>query len=209
MNYLGFGLGRVVFSIDENTIVKIPYNQRGIEQNQEEFSTYDNTKPYGEVFKIENNILHMELLDVCAELFNDFVFDRIHCTLYDDSTEKTIELNCDKNCAECEHNACIGLFNEEETKTILDNAIESKNIQVGRDKNGILKIYDYASTSGNCDLIFYDELVPLFLEYYEEHPTLDVLFCDWVKDKELPTQVFDINVLYKNANKQKRRKYTN
>lgn len=205
MEYLSYGTGRVVFKVDENTVVKIPYNQSGLEQNQQEYNTYMDNFPlqvYAECTLYSNGWLYMEYLQDCStEYYNHE--DKVHCSVYDDSTEKTLVFTCKGDCVNCKHNTFVPFTDEELAK--IETYKTKDRVQVGRDKNGILKFYDYATaTPTDRKFIFDKAYLDLFNEYLAEN-NYNILFADWVEGKTLPQAVGNREAVYKHANRFKRK----
>lgn len=208
MEYLNYGTGRVVFKFDENTVVKIPYNHSGIEQNQQEYNIYTANKGlyvYGECRLGANGWLYMEYLTDCSiEYYNHE--DKIHCSIYDDCTAKEITYTCMGGCANCKHNTFVPFTNEELAK--IETYKTKDRVQVGRDKNGVLKFYDYATaTPKERGFMFDRAYINLFNEYLADN-NYSVLFADWVQGKTLPQAVGNREAVYKHANRFKRKLYT-
>lgn len=204
MEYLNYGTGRVVFKVDDNTVVKIPYNQSGIEQNHQEYEIYNANKDsqiYAECDLDEKGWLYMEYLEDCSvEYYNHS--DKIHCSVYDDSTDKTLVFTCKGNCISCEHNIFVAFTDEELMK--IETFKTKDRIQVGRAKNGILKFYDYANTTPvDHKFIFDKSYLELFYKYLSENS--DELFAEWVQTKELPQAHGNIESSRKLANRFKRK----
>ena len=207
MEYLSYGTGRIVFKFDENTVVKIPYNQSGIEQNKQEYETYtlnSIVQVYGQCWLGTNDWLYMEYLEDCSlEYYNHE--DKVHCSMYDDSTEKTLVFTCKGDCVNCKHNAFIP-FTDEELAKIKTHKTKDR-VQIGRDKNGIIKFYDYATaTPTDRKFMFNNAYLDLFNEYLAEN-NYSVLFADWVANKELPQRIGDKDNVYKQANRIKRKRF--
>lgn len=205
MEYLSYGTGRVVFKFDDNNVVKIPYNKSGVEQNRQEYETYTANKAlqvYGECRLDENNWLYMEYLEDCStEYYNHD--DNIHCSIYDDSTAQTLIFTCDGNCANCKHNTFVPFTHNELEK--IETYKTNDRVQIGRDKNGILKFYDYATIiPTDFKFLFDAAYLNLFNEYLAES-NYKILFVDWVADKELPRAVGNREKTYKHANRFKRK----
>lgn len=199
MKYLGYGIGRVVFedSTNNNYVIKYPYNNEGIKQNQEECETFQNNNQngvYADCYLDENNCLHMEKLTDCSTDFNRYVKgDTFKCTKFDNSIKKKISFsNCVKGCIGCAYRKDY-TFTQDEVNTILANKTKDR-LQVGYDINGKIKFYDYAvSTKNAADItfLFNSAYVSLFEEYLVENPTMSVLFDEWIKDKTLPNKNLD------------------
>lgn len=208
MEYLSYGTGRVVFKFDENTVVKIPYNQSGKEQNLQEYNTFtanSNKHIYGECRLGANGWLYMEYLTDCSTEYYNHT-DKIHCSVYDDSTEKKITFTCKGDCVNCKHNKFEPFTDDELAK--IETYKTKDRVQVGRDKNGVLKFYDYATATPTDRKFMFDKAyLDLFNEYLAEN-NYSVLFAEWVQGKTLPKTVGNREAVYKQANRFKRKLFT-
>lgn len=214
MKYLGYGVGRIAFEdpVNENYVIKYPYNNEGIRQNKEEYDCFLNHNldgVYAECYLDENNCLHMEkLIDCSIELNRYMKGDTFICSKFDYSTDKTIDLsNCVKGCMDCKYKKYF-YFSQENINAILRNKTKDR-LQVGYDLNGNLKFYDYAITSVKAEdvtFLFNSAYVNLFKEYLTEYPTLTILFDEWVKGKTLPNKNIDtLNEMLMKCNYWKRK----
>ena len=114
MEQIGCGCSRRVYKLNDDTVIKIPYNQYGLTQAQEEYDTYQVKKyqPYlAEILNYDEDTgeIQMELLEDCGFLLKK---DAIENNIFPDY--------------------------------ILD-LIDAQTVQVGKDKNGNIKIFDYGS----------------------------------------------------------------
>lgn len=200
MMYLGHGTGRVVFKIDDDRVVKIPYNISGVEQNKQEFEAKNDY--YTQTYELDdNNWLYAEYVNDCSQAFDDYVTDGIHCTKYDDCVDIQIKFNCDFDCKNCKYNNCSNFGDVSE---FLKHKPKDR-LQVGLDKNGNLKYYDYAEYSVDKNSLFHNGMLDAFNIYLKEK-NYDVLFIDWLKQNNVSINkpVFTDEEL-KFANKMKRR----
>lgn len=207
MEYISYGTGRVVFKFDENTVVKIPYNVSGREQNRQEYNIYMNNITlgvYGQCSLDVNDWLYMEYLDDCSiEYYNHE--DEVHCSVYDDSTEKKITFTCKGDCVNCKHNTFVPFTADDFAKI---KAYKTKDrVQIGRDASGVLKFYDYATILPDSrEFIFDKAYLDLFNEYLAEN-NYSVMFVDWIEGKELPQAMGNREAVYKHANRFKRKMF--
>jgi len=173
MEFINCGGGRIVFSIDKETIIKIPYNEYGLIKNNKELELSKNDiECYAKVFKMENNCIYVEKLIDCSVFEKDFI-------------NKKININT-------EYLGILSMYKPDKF-----------SYQVGFDSSGKLKYYDYGYTENACKRNSFafnkDYMLPFFIEYYKQHPKIDILFCDWMKGKEL-----SINECYKLSLKNKK-----
>lgn len=205
MKYLGYGTGRVVFKIDDDRVVKIPFNNNGVAQNKQEWELSKSTTHnyYTKVYELnEHNWLYAEYVEDCSEQFNDYVSDGIHCQKYDESTELTITFNCDFDCINCPRNTCEDFG---DVKDFLANKPKDR-LQVGRDKDGNLKYFDYAVGEPNTPQLFHNGMLNAFNVYLEQK-NYDVLFIDWLNNNtQYVREAYVTNEQLKHANKFKRQR---
>lgn len=213
--YVGRGRGRVVFQISNNEVIKIPYNEDGIEQNRNEYRLYlEGGNPYyAEVtnYNSERDYEYMEYVIPADEYFEKYVYDKIHCSVYDVSTEKKITFRCDGHCENCKYNTL-----NEFIPNYIDDMLEHNpkdRIQVGKNNAGEFKFYDYSGTMNKetDEFIFDERMVESFIEYYNSGST--ELFKYWFPKHGHLTPVTPEQQqkrkdrLYRRANMIKRRIY--
>lgn len=114
MKLIGCGCARRVYKLNDNSVIKVPYNEYGVRQAEEEYEVYQVKKyqPYlAEIFDYNRSTgeITMELLEDCGFLLK----------------QKAIQDN---------------IF-----PSYILNLIDSEVLQVGIDRSGNIKIFDYAS----------------------------------------------------------------
>ena len=167
--YIGHGIGRAVAAIDsDGIVVKVPFNDQGILQNRYEYEEYKKgTNPYlapVTAYDTERDFLYMELLDDVSVYFKDYLVDKTTCELYDE--QLGVKMSCDGKCSTCSHNI-NKLMIPKNIDEILSYSISSKP-QIGLDKNGQYRYFDYADNPSIVATIkteFIDDDAELFLEW--------------------------------------------
>lgn len=183
MKYLGYGTGRIVFQISEDLVVKIPYNKNGILQNEQEIHLYNNAKHnyFAKSYKLdENKWLYAEYVEDCSRDLEDYMYDGVTCKKYDELTDTSIKFDCNFSCLDCPYNKRIDFGN-------LDEFIAHKpkdRLQVGRDKEGKLKYFDYAIGEIDDSQIFHNGMLEAFMQYLKTKK-YDTLFIDWLRESNI------------------------
>lgn len=214
--YVSYGCGRVVFKLlDQDAVVKIPYNNRGIRQNQQEYDRFraHETPYFADILNFDPNtgILVMRFVDTSpAEFFEDYAHDRTHCALYDDG-DTVAWPGCDARCVSCSFNTLMQMLptNYEE---IL--AVHPKDRpQVGCYPGTIQYVYyDYGDggmVPGESTWCFADSFAELFRDYFENGGN-PLGFYDYLVQEGLDTSGHDYvdpQKIVKKRNKTMRRLY--
>lgn len=172
--YLGHGAGRAVAKlIGQDVVVKVPYNTYGTKQNDSEFEAYNKgDNPYlAKIIDYKDNRLYMEQVEDCSNIFRYYERDKIWCEEYDDKAN--INYTCNADCFNCPHNILTAMLPKN-----IDKILKYKNpndtIQIGKNKKGEYKYYDY----GDCkigddnDGYFVNGDETLFIEYLENNETM-------------------------------------
>lgn len=117
-NLLGYGSNRIVFSLDDEKVIKIPYNNIGIESNKLEYEYY-NKKPniVAKIYSYNNNLIIQEKL-------SDIITVPYKYTI-DGSVKKYLNSQ--------------GITVDDE----LINEMLNTKLQIGKDKLGKWKFFDY------------------------------------------------------------------
>ena len=182
MKYLGNGAARIAFFQDDGTVLKIPLNESGLQQNNEEYEIYNSAKDKSCLCKIfektNKGWLVCEYLENATDTIKHYQEDGIFCEKYDTSTEKSLHVNCDLNCANCKFNTLKGLHYD---LAKFDTYNTDKLLQVGFDKDGVLKLFDFGTPNSNVKRHFHKGYLKLFNEWIESDSEL--FFEDWVGDK--------------------------
>ena len=189
MKYLDCGTARIVVQIDKDIIVKIPFDKSGLDQNIEEYQIYSANKDlqvYGECWLDKNNWLYMEYLEDCSLEYYNHITDQVCCEIYDFSPEQTIQFTCNGKCKECKHNIFKPLDLQDIKKI---EAYKTKDrVQIGRDKNGIIKFYDYASIRPDFNGFLFDGAYVNLLYQYLDEGNYSIFLQDWLRTQDLPPQ---------------------
>ena len=200
MKYLNHGSGRVVLLADDSSyVLKIPYNQNGVNQCKSEYETYckDSTDK-AQIFSYENGIIKMEYLENDREQFIAALHHDFICTLWDRKIDRTLNITCDQNCSVCQHFLAV----DERYEQAIALGKKYKTCQVGIDKNGIPKMYDYGFPDEHE--IRRNFTPELFMEYWESGVYYDgVLFEDWELFTECEPN-YDDTLMAANAFKRRR-----
>lgn len=209
MKYLGNGAARIAFLQDDGTVLKIPLNESGQKQNDEEFKTYNESKDKDCLCKILNKTdkgwLVCEYLENATDLIMYYREDGIFCQKYDISVEQTLHIDCDLNCANCKFNKLKDVSYD---LSKFDNYKTEYLLQVGFDQGGNLKLFDYGTPNGKVTRYFHEGYLPLFYEWLESGSEL--FFEDWINAKK-PNEIIEKNESYLNrllqhCNRVKRKK---
>lgn len=148
-NLLGYGSNRIVFDLNDGTVLKIPYNNIGIESNKLEYKYY-NKKPeiVAKVYNYKNNLIIQEKLD------------NIITVPYEHTLKMTVSSYLKDNGIEIEEN-------------ILKEMLNTK-VQLGKDKLGNYKFFDYEDAKLSENYIvepfrMTDEWLEAFWDYIKEY----------------------------------------
>lgn len=148
-NLLGYGSNRIVFDLNDGTVLKIPYNNVGIESNKLEYENY-NKKPkiVAKIYKYENNLIIQEKLE------------NIITVPYEHTLKSTVEPYLKKQGIEVEQD-------------ILKEMLNTK-AQLGKDKKGNYKFFDYEDAKLTQNYILEpfrmtDEWLEPFWDYIKEY----------------------------------------
>ena len=184
IGYLGHGIGRAVCELENNVVIKVPFNSNGIRQNREEFEKY--SKEHGMLAKIvdydkQRDWIYMEKVKDVSEYFNDYIRDGVHCETYDELDIPYKRCWCDGKCYTCPHN----ILSELVPKNV-DEIIEQKpkdRLQVGINKDGEYKYFDYSDFHEveKDELKFYDSLSQMIIDYLTEEP--EISFEQFIKNQ--------------------------
>lgn len=200
VKYLGHGMGRAVALLENNIIVKVPFNSSGYLQNQSEFEKFTNkpNKFYASISKYDesNGFLYMEYVNDQRKYFKSYLDDKVYCSKYDENPICT-NYDCGAKCKKCEYNTLMEHIPSNYGKIIKQ---DMKDItQVGIDVEGNYKFYDYADLyiPQENEFKFYDSWGKLLVEYLENEveETFDVFVKKIVSDNE----GFDIKSNYEIA----------
>lgn len=117
-NLLGFGSNRIVFDIGDGKVLKVPYNNIGLDSNKLEYEYYLK-KPniVAKIYSYENNLIIQE------KLTNVVTVPYVHTvqgTVKQYLEEKGIQID----------------------NTLLEEILNTK-VQIGTDANGNWKFFDY------------------------------------------------------------------
>ena len=199
IKYLGHGIGRVVCELENNIVVKVPFNSNWIKQNKSEYERYqeDKGKYYAKVvdYDTEKDWLYMEKVEDVSEYFRDYQRDNIHCKVYDDVKESFRKCECNGKCYQCENNILKTLLPDN-----VDDIIAHKpkdRLQIGLTQEGKYKYFDYSDINEleNNDLRFYDSNSDIIVDYLTEEP--EITFEEYLRSNNI-TQGFDFRLSYKN-----------
>lgn len=117
-NLLGYGSGRIVFDLENEMVLKIPYNNMGIQSNKLEVE-YFKEKPdiVAKIYKYEKNLIFQE------KLYNTITVP------YEYTLNGTVEDYLEQ----------LGINVE---KDFLNEMLNTR-VQIGKDLNGKYKFFDY------------------------------------------------------------------
>ncbi|MBO7735565.1 MAG: hypothetical protein J6S67_23570 [Methanobrevibacter sp.] len=185
LRYLGHGIGRAVCELENNVVIKIPFNQNGVLQNRTEKVNYEKA-PFWRATIIgydeDKDWLYMEKVNDKSEYFKDYVRDEVHCEIYDELMTPVRKCECNGKCSICPHNVLENLI-PENIDAILEYNPKEK-IQIGTNSDGDYRYFDYADQYMRQpgDAKFFDSMGEWAVRYLEEEP--EMTFAEYLTEHD-------------------------
>lgn len=212
--YLGYGCGRAVVKLNnQNIVVKVPFNNCGVLQNESENELYNKgDNPYlAKVIDYDNStkLLYMEHVIDKSKYFMAYSRDKILCEEYDNKAN--ISYSCNADCFNCVHNI-LSSYIPKNIDEILKYRNLNDTIQIGINSEGEYRYFDYGNAKlekGEND--FSEEDVPYLMEYLETLPneTFEEYLISKRGKKEYQMHNHKPHIAYERVAREKWVKYMN